>query len=329
MTRPASLLAAGATLATSTALLGAASAAAAPSFTPLMPLPERGQIAARNNVTVLTSTARDLKTAVWVGTGGNLPVAIPSITGVPDWAQPHIGTDAARKPVVIYPSCADTADVRTCDLKQYAVLTGKVTTVPGVNTSGAGETEGAIDRGAVVVARWTSKDDPVGAAFGGQGKATTTLVYRAARTPARVLTTKGGQQLALDRGRVLFVRDGDPTAGTCGRSQLQILRVSGGSAKTLAQHTCGMDIQAVTLPTFIGNQVMYGVRGLEGQTVHRISTTGARKETATSKVAFSQFAATARSGGKYTEGLWYSEREPGAADEWSLGLVIGLPFGGK
>lgn len=324
-----SAIAATATLAASAAVLGVASASAAPTFTSLTPLPERGQIAARNTVTVVTSTARDLRTEVWIGKGGNLPEVVRSITGVPDWAQPHVGTDAARKPVVIYPACADTARVDTCDLKQYEVLTGKISTVPGVNRSNAGEVEGTIDRGAVVAARWTSKDDPVGAAFGGQGKTRTTLVYKAAGSAARVLTTNGGQQLALDRGRVLFVREGNATDGTCGRSQLQILRVSGGAARTLAQHVCGLAMQAITLPTFIGDQIVYGLRGLEVQTVHRIAATGQRRETAKSKVAFSQFAATARSGGKYTEGLWYSEREPGEADPWSLGLVTGLPFGVK
>lgn len=321
------LLAASTALAGSAALLGAVGATAAPAFTTLDPLPARGQIAARNTVTVLTQTNASGGAAVWVGKGGNLPEPVPAITGVPAWAQPHIGTDEARKPVVIYPSCTDTAQVDTCDLKQYAVLTGKISAVAGVNTSGTGETEGAIDRGAVVAARWTAKDEPVSAAFGGQGKTPTTLVYRAAGKTARVLTTKGGQQIALDRGRVAFVREGDATAGTCGLSLLQVIRVAGGPAKTLARHTCGLDMQAVTLPTFVGNEVVYGLRGLEGQTVHRISARGGRNESAKVKVAFSQFAATSRSGGKYVDGLWYSEPDPELVDQWSLGFVIGLPFG--
>ena len=329
MTRSLRLLAASASLATSAALLGAAGATSAPAFTTLDPLPQRGQIAARNTVTAYTQIAADGSATLFVGKGGNLPERVPGATGVPAWAQPHIGTDASRKPVVLYPSCSDVFLVETCDLKQYEVLTGKISTVAGVNTSGAGETEGAIDRGAVIATRWTSKEDPVPASQGGQGKTPTTLVYRAAGKTAKVLTTKGGQQVALDRGRVAFVREGNPTDGTCGLSLLQVLRVSGGAPKTLARHTCGLAMQAVTLPTFVGDQVVYGLRGLEGQTVHRIPVAGGRNESAKSKVAFSQFAATSRSGGKYTEGLWYSEPVPGEAEEWSLGLVIGLPFGAK
>lgn len=329
MSRPR-LIATSSMLATSAAIVGAAGALAAPAFTTLDPLPARGQIAVRGNTTVLTQINVGKGSAdVWVGKGGNLPERVTAITGVPEWAQPHVGTDAARKPVVIYPSCADVFHTDTCDLKQYDVLSGKISTVPGVNRSSTGETEGVSDRGAVVATRWTSKEDPVPAAVGGQGKTPTTILYRAAdAASARVLTTKGGQQLALDRGRVAFVREGNATDGTCGLSLVQVIRISGGTAKTLAKHTCGMDMQAVTLPTFVGNELVYGLRGLEGQTVHRISVASGRKASAKSKVAFSQFAATSRSGGVYTQGEWYSKPEAGSADDqWSYGKAIGLAFG--
>lgn len=334
MSRSVRLLAVSPTLATSAALLGAAGATAAPAFSTATQLDHRGQIAVRGNTTVLTqiaaaSSAQRGSADVWIGKGGNLPERVAAITGVPEWAQPHVGTDAARNPVVVYPSCSDVADVKTCDLKQYEVPSGKISTVPGVNTSSAGETEGASDRGAVVAVRWTSATDPVAASLGGQGKTPATLVYRAAgASSARALTTKGGQQVALDRGRVAFVREGNATGGTCGLSLVQVIRVSGGPVKTLAKHTCGMGMQAVTLPTFVGSELVYGLRGLEGQTLHRIPVNGGRNASAKVKVAFAQFAATSRTGGYYTDGLWFSEPEPGSTDDqWSYGKAIGLSFG--
>lgn len=320
-------IAAAVALATTACAATVPAAVAAPAFTTLDPLAARGQIAARGTVTAVTQIAKDHSAALWVGKGGNLPEPVAATTGVPDWAQPHVGTDAARKPVVIYPSCKDVAITTTCDLKLLEVLTGKVKAVPGVNSS-TGEVEGVIDRGAVVAARWTDEEDPVAGVQGGYGKTTTTLVYRAVGKPARVLTTRGGQQLALDRGRVLFVRDGQPTDGVCGRPELQLQRVSGGAARTVAHHTCGMNGQTIQSPTFVGSEIVYGLRSYDEHLFIRVPAAGGRAEAAKVKGGFASLAPTSRSGGLFVDGDWITDPSSPEGDDakWSLRKVIGLSF---
>ena len=314
----------------SATLVAAPATLAAPSVSPITQFPKRGPIAARNTVVAVTQLDGDSATML-VGKGGNIPIARAAIKSLPAWGQPHIGTDANRKPVVIYPHCTDDTDVKTCDLRVYDVLSGQDAAVTGVNKPGIGETEGSMDRGAVAFTRWTAKWQPniaTETAGGGLGSRTT-LAYRAVGKTARVLTTEGGEQITLDRGRVVQVRDTEVGYGICGYPTVEIVRTDGGKRRTLKSHGCGLNSQTILSPVFVGAYVMWGVRTIDEMLVERVSPAGGKVETAKVPGGFSTIVPTARSGAKLIDGPWLSQ--PGSQEEkdggpWELKYVIGLSF---
>ncbi len=309
----------------------AASAAPAAKPATLAKLDVRGQISARGSVVALTQVHGNAAT-LWVGSGGKLPAPVNIATAVPAWGQPRIGTDAGRRPVVVYPSCTDRAIVATCDLRVYDIAAGTDAEVPGINLPGVGETEGSMDRGAIAFTRWSSPLDPSALAEGGYGSAATTLAYRPFGEPVQVLTTSGGQQLNLNRGRIVQVRDTDPGFGICGRPAVEIVRVDGHARKTLGAHGCGMSGQTIVAPTFIDDTVVWGLRSFDGSYLERTSAAGgAPVQQAKIRGGFAALAPTSRSSAKFVYGPYLSE--PGSADEaagsgWELRHAKRLVFGG-
>ncbi len=308
-------------------LVPAAPAAGAGKVTKLTELEVRGQISARGAVVALTQVHGDAST-LWVGKSGKLPKPVTIARAIPDWGQPHVGTSAKRRPVVIYPSCTDRAVVATCDLRVYDVLSNTDAEVSGVNTPGVGETEGSMDRGAIAFTRWTAAQDPSPLGEGGFGAETTTLAYRAFGATARILTTNGGQQINLNRGRVAQVRDTESTYGICGRPAVEVVRVDGHATKTLVTHGCGLEAQTIVSPTFIGDDVLWGFRTYSGGKIERADAHGGKVSTATVKGGFATVSPTARTGAKLITGDYITDPDsPEAADtKWALKQVVSLDF---
>ena len=250
---------------TSAALLGSAWLAAAtangaavpPAVAPVTPLAEPGQLSARGGVVAVTQWNSLTSTPLLVGQNGAAPVQVPVAGPIPEWAYPHVGSDRRGRAVVIYPRCPG-ADVSSCDLWAYFVASRTSSPVKRVNTAAAGETEGVMIGGAVAFTRWTAESTPTR----NDAHATTTLMYKPATADARLVTRRGGQQLALSGDRIAHIRDVDETTGECGQPTVELITTSG-RRSVVRTYRCGLDGHSPRGLAFVKGRLLWVMHGLD------------------------------------------------------------------
>lgn len=231
---------------------GAPAVGAAPVVQPLGTYGEQAHVAARGSSTALAILDPSRQFATLLFSADGIPVPAPGAGQLPIWAQPSIGTDASGSRVVIYPRCA-TTDVSSCDLYRYDPASATERPVAGVNRSGVGEVDGAMDRGAVAFNRWTDATTSPAMSFPAQ---TTRLYYQSHSHRPRLISKRGGRQLALQGMWIAQVRDTaketDPEIGSsCGIFSVELVRLSG-KRRTVRKSLCGESGQAPRNPAFAG-----------------------------------------------------------------------------
>lgn len=185
-----------------------------------------------------------------------------SLAGVPAWAQPHLGTDAAGRAVAVYPRCAADA-IDSCDLFAWDVLANTERRLDEVNRASVGELEGTMQRGAVA---WTVA--PTGAA--GQVSAgpelQRTLMYRAAAGAPRTITARGGRRLALRSGQIAqVVLNADQES-----SRVELVRVRDRSRRTLVRVSGGAGPRTPVGLRFTGAQLRFAVASVDSPRLYRV-----------------------------------------------------------
>ncbi len=120
------------------------------------------------------------------------------LAGVPAWAQPHLGTDAAGRAVAIYPRCAGTAR-SSCDLYAWDVAANTERPLTEANRRDAGELEGTMAGGALA---WTVAPADEAATAADTPDAERTLMYRPAGGAPKLASNVGGRRLALRSGQI-------------------------------------------------------------------------------------------------------------------------------
>lgn len=299
----------------------------------LQSLTAGGQLAAAGEYVAVTQTEGFTDSArLLVGKPGALQDT--GAKGVPAWAIPHFGTDEQQIPVLVYPSCTDVAKVSTCGLRvnYYSQASRGDESFPhvAVNRPGTGEIEGVLDRGALVFTRWTDRRQPVATSQGGFTRARTSLHYLAVGKSPVVLTKDGGQQLALDRGRVLQIRGVAATIGECAtESRVDLIRVATKMRTVIAKQGCGEDFQTLLSPVFASGRVAFVMRAASGSFLRSVTTTGGDPRFApvpgglkAGAIIPTGVASALLVHGNYFGGL--DPEDPQAGAPWSLQRVTGL-----
>lgn len=232
-------------------------AGAAPVVQPLGAFGERAQVAARGSTTALALQDPSRQFATLLFSVDGIPVPAPGAGRLPIWARPSIGTDASGSRVVIYPRCT-TAEVSSCDLYRYDPASATERPVAGVNRSGVGEVDGAMDRGAVAFNRWTDGTTSPASGFAAQ---TTRLYYKSHSHQPRLISKRGGRQLALQGTWIAQVRDTrkqeDSEIGqSCGVLTVELVRLSG-KRRTVRKSPCGESGQSPVNPMFAGGFLVW------------------------------------------------------------------------
>lgn len=233
------------------------------------------------------------------------------------WAYPHVGTNRQGHIVVIYPRCSSAA-ARDCDLWAYDVDRGKATALAGVNSAGVGETEGAMASGSVAFTRWTAMAEPTR----GGGDATTRLMYKPARGGARLVTRKGGQQIALSGNQIAQVRDVAPTSIECGQPSVELLTTAG-LRRTVRRYRCGADGHTPLGLGFVRGRLLWAMHG--GDQGHYAQYVLATRKTLyedTSTEFLSSYAPLRTTHGVVVRsGGWTTP-----VDAWTLDAISGLTY---
>lgn len=203
-----------------------------------------------------------------VSVDGRRPVAIAGLEPVSALAAPHIGTDADGGVVVVYPRCA-TSDGSRCDLYQAGVDGRGEQLVPGVNTAGSSELQGAIDHGSVAFLR----------SAGDLYAHHASLYLRPVGGAARRLTRAGGTEIALSGDHIAQVRDIDPGIGICGEPSVEVRGTDGG-VRRVKSTVCGLNGQSLGSLTFAGGHLTFlahdGADGVPRTTIYRTAPDGTR-----------------------------------------------------
>lgn len=254
---------------------------------------EAPQLAA-NGRTVAVAAITGSSARLLLGAGG-VPQPAPGAGPLPAWAQPSLGTNAAGRSVVVYPRCSDPAKVASCDLYGYELAAERERKLPGVNARGVGEVDGVMTRGAVAFNRWQE-----GTALPRRRLAdeTTRLLYRPAGGPTRLVTRRGGRQLAL-RGRwIAQVRNLVPfSAGECGRPAVELISI-GGQRRTARAGICGEQGRVPSWPRFAGADLIWAESwGDEPGHLYRYEHRARRLLRARASVAFSTLALSSADAG--------------------------------
>lgn len=211
----------------------------------------------RTEETSLTPSSGEL----WFSRLDDRPTKL-DLAGVPTWAQPHLGTDAAGRAVAVYPRCASDA-INSCDLYAWDVVANVERPIDEVNRSSVGELEGTMQHGAVA---WTVA--PAGETAGATAApdAERTLRYRSTSGPSRTITTKGGRQLALRSGEIAqTVLNADQES-----SRVELVRVRDRSRRTLVQVSGGAGPRWPVGLRFFGAELRFAVASFESARLYRV-----------------------------------------------------------
>lgn len=193
---------------------------------------------------------------------GRPAVAIAGPEAISMHATPHIGTDADGSVVVVYPRCA-TATGGRCDLYRVGVTGGAERPVPGVNTPGSSELQGAMDHGSVAFLR--SRDSK-----GGFDAEHVSLYRLPAGGKARLVTRAGGDEIALSGTHIAQVRNIDWSSGVCGEPSVEILDADG-VLRHVFGTVCGLNGQSVGSLNFWGGKLTFlSYNGADGPVQTRI-----------------------------------------------------------
>ncbi len=254
---------------------------------------EAPQLAASGSI-VAVAEVTGTSAQLLLGSGG-IPQPVTGTGPLPAWAQPSLGTNASGRAVVVYPRCGDPADVASCDLYSYELAAKRERQLPGLNARGAGEVDGAMTRGAVAFNRWQG-----GTALPRRRLAdeTTRLMYRPVGGPTRLVTRRGGRQLAL-RGRwIAQVRNLVPfSAGECGRPAVELISL-GGQRRIARAGICGEQGRVPSWPRFAGADLVWAESwGDEPGHVYRYGQRARRLFRARTSVAFSTLALSSADAG--------------------------------
>lgn len=209
--------------------------------------------------TALTPGAASL----WVWREGELPSG-PVVTGLPVWAVPHLGTDAAGRRVVVYPRCsADRASA--CNLYAYDLESRTEQALSTVNASAAGELEGTMQGGAIAFTRSRPADAAAPIAEGAEpGRA---LLYRSVGGSTRRVSRRGGTSLALRGDRiaqnVILTDDGE-------FKQVELIRIGSRAVPLLKYHN-GAGSRNATALRFTGPWLRFALGSLDGAHAMRAS----------------------------------------------------------
>lgn len=212
----------------------------------------------------LAAAVGDVQKTLVVGPP-SAPVAAQLGGPLPDWAVPHVGTDAAGRVVVTYPRCS--GEGVGCDLYAYDVAAGAERRVAGAATSGE-EVEGVLRRGRLLLARSVT--------VRGEVQRWLSIAAREG-APLRLVTRFGGTQLAL-RGRVIAqVRDTDPGSAICGQPSIEEVDTRTGRRELIDATSCGMDGAQVAAPAFVSGSLLWTwSAGDRTPYLYRLAATGAR-----------------------------------------------------
>jgi hypothetical protein len=131
--------------------------------------------------------------ALWFARLDDRPSRIEGLAGVPSWAEPHFGTDASGRNVVVYPRCAG-GKVGDCDLYAWDVDANTERKLTEIDVDGTGEIEGTMRHGALA---WTTSTDGAFASAAFEPSLSRVLRYRTAAGATSVRTRRGGLRLAL------------------------------------------------------------------------------------------------------------------------------------
>lgn len=298
-----------------TTYLGATSVVAAPATTPIMALGDVAAVSARGDVIAVTQ--HDVSSArLFVGVGVAAPSLVPEVGSLPRWAHPHVGTDSQGRTVVVYPRCSD-ASVSSCDLWQYRVDRRTAVRLSGVNSATKGETEGAMDHGALAYTRWTAETAPPL----GNGVTPTTLMYKPAGRSTRVVTKRGGQQLALSGDLIAQARLRNPNYGECGTRAVETITTTG-HRHTVRTYICGLDGHTPLGLAFVDGRLLWAMHGFDqGHYAQYVVATGKTYYENVSTEWLYGYAPVRTDGGPIVEGY-----APALPQDWQLGQIAGLTY---
>jgi hypothetical protein len=233
-----------------------------------------------------------------------------------------VGTNRFGKVVVVYPQCQTDA-VQSCDLVAYQPGASK----PGAavrlrlaaaSQPGVGETEGAMDHGALAFNRWTAPGTPLN-----QSSTKTTLLYKPVGGPVRVLTDHGGMQLALRGNQIAQVRNHQARYGECGQPTVELVTTHG-TRRTVRLYRCGLNGNRPLGPAFVKGRLLWVMDSIERAAFTRYDLT-------THKLAREQFTnqlMTAYAPASATTGFILTDPTsiPGTTQPVSLTRVTGLTY---